>query len=78
VVSTANRASALDPFSLGHGLELLESGSGSFTAMVNNATVAANAGNGVFADGSGMVTLTNLRGNANALGLIGGSATVLP
>jgi hypothetical protein len=78
VVSNGNEAGALDPFSLGHGLELLESGAGSFTATVNDATVSANAGNGVFADGSGTVTLTNLRGSGNALGLISGSATVLP
>ena len=82
VVSTGNKAGALDPFSLGHGIELLESGGGNLAAMVNDATVAANAGNGVFGDetgaGSGTVTVTGLRGGGNALGRIGGGATFLP
>jgi len=82
VVSTGNRAGVLDPFSLGHGIELLESGGGNLTATVANATVAANAGNGVFGDetgaGAGTVTTTNVNGAGNALGETGGGATFLP
>lgn len=82
VVSTGDKAGALDPFSLGHGIELLESGGGNLAATVNDATVAANAGNGIFGDetgaGSGTVMVTGLRGEGNALGQIGGGATFLP
>ena len=48
-VSTANKAGALDPFSLGHGIELLESGGGNLTATVADVTLASNAGFGAFA-----------------------------
>jgi hypothetical protein len=49
---------------------------------VSKATVAANAGNGVFGGetgaGTGTVTLTNVQGAGNALGATGGGATFLP
>ena len=82
MVSTGNEAGALDPFSLGHGIELLESGGGDLTATVADATVAANAGNGLFGDetgaGAGTVTATGVKGAGNALGETGGGATFLP
>ena len=77
-LSTANKAGTLDPFSLGHGIELLESGGGDMTATVVGATVATNAGFGVTASASGTATAANARGNGNALGLIGGVVTVVP
>ena len=77
-LSTANRAGSLDPFSLGHGIELLESGGGDMTATVIAATASANAGAGVTASASGTATATNVQGGANALGLIGGVVTVVP
>ena len=77
-LSMANTAGALDPFSLGHGIELLESGGGDMTASVVGATVSANAGFGVTASASGTATAANVQGNANTLGLIGGIVTVAP
>jgi hypothetical protein len=74
VVSTANRSGVLDPFSLGHGIELQESGGGDLSATISDATVSANAGNGVFANASGTATVTNVRGDGNAFGLLGGIA----
>jgi hypothetical protein len=78
VVSTANRAGAFDPFSLGHGVEILESGGGDLAATVTDVTVSANAGYGVFADASGSATASNVRGNGNSLGAVGGIITVVP
>ncbi|MGE0159472.1 MAG: hypothetical protein AB7T31_08655 [Gemmatimonadales bacterium] len=81
-ISTNNRAGILDPFSLGHGIELLESGGGDLTATVSASAVHDNAGNGVFGDetgaGAGTVTLRNVQSAANALGPVGGTATFLP
>jgi hypothetical protein len=52
------------------------------TATASKATVAANAGNGVFGDetgaGTGAVTLTDVNGAGNALGATGGGATFQP
>ena len=50
----------------------------SLAATVAHTTVSANAGNGVFGDGSGTVTLSGIRGGGNALGPAGGGATFLP
>ena len=77
-VSTANKAGTLDPFSLGHGVELLESGGGDMTASVIGASVSTNAGFGLTASASGTATGANVQGNGNALGLIGGMVTVAP
>ena len=77
-LSNANKAGTLNPFSLGHGIELLESGGGDMTATVVGATVSANAGAGVTASASGTATATNVQGGANTLGLIGGMVTVAP
>jgi hypothetical protein len=78
VVSTANRAGALDPFSLGHGVEILESGGGDLTATISDVTASANAGYGLFAEASGSASATNVRGNGNALGSVGGIVTLAP
>lgn len=77
-LSTANKAGTLDPFSLGHGIELLESGGGDMTATVVGATVATNAGFGVTASASGTASAANVNGNGNTLGLIGGAVIVAP
>ena len=84
-VSTSNHDATLptdDPVTLGHGIEILESGGGNLTATVASSTVSANAGNGVFGDetgaGSGSVVVLNLNGAANALGSLGGIVTAAP
>ncbi len=81
-LSTHNTAGLLDPFSKGHGIEVLESGGGDLTATVTSSAVLSNAGNGIFGDetgaGAGTVTLTTVTNAQNALGPIGGTATFLP
>jgi hypothetical protein len=80
--STHNTAGLLDPFSKGHGIEVLESGGGDLTATVSASSVLSNAGNGIFGDetgaGAGTVTLTDVTNVGNALGETGGTATFLP
>jgi uncharacterized alkaline shock family protein YloU len=81
-ISTHNKAGLLDPFSKGHGIEVLESGGGDLTATVTSSTVLSNAGNGIFGDetgaGTGTVTLTNVSNSQNTLGPTGGTATFQP
>jgi hypothetical protein len=80
--SSGNKAGTLDPFSRGHGIELLESGAGDLTGTVSRSTASRNAGNGIFGDetgaGAGTVTLTALILTDNVLGPTGGTATFLP
>ncbi|MEQ1855157.1 MAG: hypothetical protein ABL963_01740 [Longimicrobiales bacterium] len=81
-VSTHNTAGVLDPFSKGHGIEVLESGAGDLTGTISSSAVLSNAGNGIFGDetgaGAGTVTLTSVTNSDNALGTTGGTATFLP
>jgi hypothetical protein len=75
VASRNKEAAAHDPDEmLGHGFEIRESGGGDLTATISNSVASANEGNGVFADGSGSATLSNVSYPvANALGDTGGS-----
>jgi hypothetical protein len=81
-ISTNNEPGLLDPFSKGHGIELLESGGGDLTGAVSSSAVLSNAGNGIFGDQTGAgvsaITLTDVKNLGNALGPIGGTATFVP
>ena len=61
--------------STGHGIELREGSTGNITAAsVRNVTTSGNSGFGVSAE-NGTVNISNVKGGANGLGLIGGGAS---